>query len=166
MNFTAIPIGTSLFLDANTLVYHFAPNPNFGPPCQQLMERIARREVMGFTSAHVLTNVAHRLMTLEAVLTFGWPLTNIASRLKRRHSEISRLTRFRQAIDEIRQLGIRVIPIAEQDVVKAARLSQQYELLSGDALIVAVMQEHDLTHLASHDADFDRVPGLTRYAPG
>jgi len=32
-------------------------------------------------------------------------------------------------------------------------------------LIVAVMQANGLTNLASNDADFDRVPGLTRYAP-
>jgi predicted nucleic acid-binding protein len=34
-----------------------------------------------------------------------------------------------------------------------------------DALVVAVMQAHGLAHLASHDADFDRVPWLTRYEP-
>ncbi len=33
------------------------------------------------------------------------------------------------------------------------------------ALIVAVMQSHGLTNLASSDSDFDRVAGLTRYAP-
>jgi predicted nucleic acid-binding protein len=38
-------------------------------------------------------------------------------------------------------------------------------LLSNDALIVAVMQASGLTKLASNDADFDRVPGITRYAP-
>jgi len=32
-------------------------------------------------------------------------------------------------------------------------------------LVVAVMRDHGLTHLASHDADFDRVPGITRYGP-
>jgi predicted nucleic acid-binding protein len=37
--------------------------------------------------------------------------------------------------------------------------------LSGDALVVAVMRENGLAHLASHDADFDGVPGLTRYSP-
>ena len=41
----------------------------------------------------------------------------------------------------------------------------EYELLSRDALIVAVMQAHGLAHIASHDADFDRVSWLTRYAP-
>jgi len=38
-------------------------------------------------------------------------------------------------------------------------------LLSSDALIVVVMQRHNLSHLASLDPDFDRVPALTRYAP-
>lgn len=36
---------------------------------------------------------------------------------------------------------------------------------SGDALVVAAMQSEGLSQLASHDADFDRVPGVVRYAP-
>jgi hypothetical protein len=32
--------------------------------------------------------------------------------------------------------------------------------------VVAVMHANGLTNLASADADFDRVPALTRYAPG
>jgi predicted nucleic acid-binding protein len=38
-------------------------------------------------------------------------------------------------------------------------------LLTGDALIVAAMQQHGVIHLASADTDFDRVPGITRYGP-
>ena len=41
----------------------------------------------------------------------------------------------------------------------------EYELLNGDALIVAVMPAHGLSHHASHEADFDRVSWLTWYAP-
>jgi predicted nucleic acid-binding protein len=37
--------------------------------------------------------------------------------------------------------------------------------LTGDASIVAAMQQEGLTMLASEDSDFDRVPGLTRYGP-
>jgi len=43
--------------------------------------------------------------------------------------------------------------------------SRQFGLLSGDALIVAVMQQQGLTILASNDGDFDRVSGITRFAP-
>lgn len=62
-------------------------------------------------------------------------------------------------------LAIQVLPVSLPLVEAATLLSEQYELLTGDALIVAVMQNHGLSNLASHDADFDRVPGLTRYAP-
>ena len=37
--------------------------------------------------------------------------------------------------------------------------------MSSDALVITVMRQHGLQVLASHDADFDRVPRLTRYAP-
>ena len=50
-------------------------------------------------------------------------------------------------------------------VESAALMSSQYELLTGDGLIVAIMRFSGLSNLASNDADFDRVPGITRYSP-
>ena len=50
-------------------------------------------------------------------------------------------------------------------IATAASLGQQQGLLTNDALIVAVMLANGLSKIASNDADFDRVPGLTRYAP-
>jgi hypothetical protein len=38
MNFSALPAGMGLFLDANTLVYHFSAHPVFGPPCVALLD--------------------------------------------------------------------------------------------------------------------------------
>ena len=62
-----------------------------------------------------------------------------------------------------------VVVLAEElqaDLVStAATLSRQHGLLTTDAIILALMQAHQLTHLASHDAHFDRVPGIARYAP-
>jgi len=165
MTFMEIPPGESVFVDANTFVYHFVPDPGFGPPCRDLLERFASGQLVGFTSAHVVNNVAHRVMTLEAVDRFGWPIAGVARRLQRHPNELSQLTRFRQAVEEIPGFGIEVLPITGRLVPAAAAVSQQYGLLSGDALVVATMREHGLVHLASHDADFDRVPGLRRYAP-
>jgi predicted nucleic acid-binding protein len=165
MIFADIPDGTSVFLDANTLVYYFAPDPALGPACRELLERISRQELQGVTSTHALSDVAHRLMTLEAMAKFGWPQTGIARRLRRHPADVQSLVGFRQAVDEVPQLGIQIAPISQQLVSEAADISQQTGLLGGDALLVAVMRSHGLTHLASHDADFDRVPGITRYAP-
>lgn len=72
---------------------------------------------------------------------------------------------FRQAIDEVVHGNLRILILTPDMLVNAMALCQQIGLLTNDALIVAVMQANNLTNLASTDADFDRVPGLTRYAP-
>ena len=40
MTFAQIPAGAAIFLDANTLIYHFANHPKFGAICTQLVKRI------------------------------------------------------------------------------------------------------------------------------
>jgi predicted nucleic acid-binding protein len=67
MTFADAVAGDALFLDANTLVYDFGAHPVFGSPCKALLKRIASGDLTGFISASVLNDVAHRLMTLEAV---------------------------------------------------------------------------------------------------
>jgi predicted nucleic acid-binding protein len=165
MTFARISNGSQVFLDANTLVYHATADPTYGAACKQLMERIARRDIEGLTSAHVLGDVAHRVMTLEAIAQLGWSAQGIGNRLRQHPAEVQKLTRFRQAVDEVAQSGIQVLTIDGQLVATAALLSQQHGLLTGDALIIAVMRQHHLTNIASLDADFDRVPGITRYGP-
>jgi predicted nucleic acid-binding protein len=165
MTLASISNGTSVFVDANTFVYHLEPDPVFGPPCRQFFDRIDRQEILAITSSHEVSNAAHRLMTLEAMALFGWPATGIAQRLRRHPQEIQRLTNFRAAVEEVYNSKVRFLSVTAALVVSAATLSQQFGLLSGDALIVAMMQGNGLTHLASNDADFDHVPGLTRYAP-
>src|SRR5437899_3896012 len=165
MTFTDIPAGASIFLDANTLIYHFTNDPKYGRACTQLVKQVELQQLHGFTSAHVLGDVAHRLMTLEAVNLPGWTYPGIAARLRKHHAEIPKLSVFRQAIARIPLLGIQVLPITFVLVQSATLLSQQYELLTGDTLIVAAMHNHGLSSVATADADFDRVPGITRYAP-
>jgi predicted nucleic acid-binding protein len=165
MTFASIPQGSRLFLDANTLVYYFTADLRYGASCLQLIDRIARQEIQGFTSAHVVSDVAHRVMTLEAMHALGLPAKGIATHLRQHPAEVQMLTRFQQAVDLVAPMGIQVVPIDFALVSAAAARSQHYGLLTGDALIVAVMEQYRLTELASNDADFDRVPGLARYAP-
>jgi predicted nucleic acid-binding protein len=165
MNFAAIPAGVAVFLDANTLLNYFTAHAALGPPCRALLERVENRDIQGITSSHVLGEVTHRLMTVEACARFGWPNQGIALRLRNHPAEVQQLDRYRQALDEITLFGIQVLPVSGRDISLAADVCRQHGLLCNDAVIVALMQAQGLTHLASHDADFDRVPGITRYAP-
>jgi hypothetical protein len=47
MNFAALSRGESVFLDANTFVFHFQPHPQFGLSCTALLQRIELQEFAG-----------------------------------------------------------------------------------------------------------------------
>jgi predicted nucleic acid-binding protein len=164
MTFDMIPSGESAFLDANPFLHYFTAHPRYGAAAKRLLDRIETKDLTGFTSAHVLHEVVHRLMTIEACQRFAWPVRGIANRLRRHPAEVRQLALARQAVDEITLIGVNIVPVEKGQVSLAVDISRQTGLLSGDALIVAVMRTHGLTNLASQDADFDRVPGITRYA--
>jgi predicted nucleic acid-binding protein len=165
MTFADLVAGDAVFVDANTFIYHFAPDPVLGPPCSQLLQRIENQELNGFTSLRMLSEVAHKLMTLEANKLFSWPLTGMANRLRRHPAEVQRLTSSQGAINRVAASRVPVLAAPLSLLVDAAAIIKQTGLLINDALIVALMRANGLNRLASHDADFDRVPGLTRYAP-
>ena len=104
-------------------------------------------------------------MVMEAHVHLGWPLAGITRRLNAHPAEVQKLTRFRQAIDDIPRLGVEVLPVDRHLLPLAASLSQLHGLLTNDAVTLACMVDQRIVHIASNDTDFDRVPGLTRYAP-
>jgi predicted nucleic acid-binding protein len=72
---------------------------------------------------------------------------------------------FQRAAADGLQSKIQVLTVPPTVLLTAATLCQQIGLLTNDGVIVALMQGHGLSKIASNDADFDRVPGITRYAP-
>jgi predicted nucleic acid-binding protein len=165
MTFADLQPADSVFVDANTLVYHFAAHAAFGAACTQFLQRIENQDLLGFTSTVALGEAMHRLMTTEASSRFGWPFAGIGNRLRTNPAEVQKLHVFRRAAEDVLGSKVQVLTIPPALLLTAAALCQQIGLLTNDGLIVAVMQANGLTRLASSDADFDRVPGLTRYAP-
>jgi len=104
-------------------------------------------------------------MTLEAMQYLGRSASGIASWLRKNPAEVQKLRIFRQAIQEIPVLGIHVQIIPPDLLDRGAAVCQATGLLTNDGIIVAFMQANGLTNLASNDSDFDRVAGITRYAP-
>jgi predicted nucleic acid-binding protein len=165
MTFADLPAGAHVFTDANSLIYHFSPHPALGPACSQFVVAVENQTLSGYTSTHVIGEVAHALMVVEAVSLPGWSLSNVPKRLKKQGPIIQQLTLFEAAVATLLQSRFQVLTISANLLQKSTSISRQYGLLTNDALIVAIMQEHGLTALASHDDDFDRVPWITRYGP-
>jgi len=163
VKFADLATGETVFLDANPLAYYFGPDPLFGPIARQLLTRIANGEVRAVTSTHVISEMSHHLMTLEAASVFGWT-SKVVTHLKQQPANIHKLSKFRQAVERVRVLGISVLAVEAPQVEAAAGISQQFGLLTNDGVVVAMMQHQGIVNLASNDADFVRVPWITRYA--
>jgi predicted nucleic acid-binding protein len=165
MTFLDLVAGDAVFLDANTSVYHFAPDPRWSSSCGLLLQRIQNQEIVGRTSAAILSEVAHRLMTIEAKARHRWSSGKLIHHLKKSPHIVQTLTNSEAAIASIVRSLVHIFPVDAGLVVAATAVSRQTGLLTNDALTIALMQAHGLTKLASNDPDFDCVPGLTRYAP-
>src|SRR5207249_3476926 len=127
--FDALGAGQSVFVDANVFLHYFTMHPRYGAACKTFLERIENHELTGFTSAAILSEVVHRLMTIEACQRFAWPARGIARRLRRHPAEVQQLTRSRQAVDEITLIGVDVLPVAKHHVSLAPDISRQSGLL-------------------------------------
>jgi predicted nucleic acid-binding protein len=165
MTYADLPSGATVFLDASVFIHHFEPNALYGPPATEFLERIENQQIIGVTTTHVLSEVAHRLMTIEAMQAFGWKSAGVAIRLRSHPAQVQTLRRFRQAIQEIPLFAVQILTIDPSWLDLAAEVSQQTGLLHNDALIIVAMRAQGLPHLGSADSDFDGVPGITRYGP-
>ena len=165
MTLAQLRSGEAVFVDANIFVYHFAPDPRFQAASSQFLQRLDVLDLAGFTSTAILSEVAHRLMTIEAQAHFAWSSGKLLARLRQNPAALQSLTTPHTAVANVLQSRIQVLTIPPPLILTATTIGQQHGLLNNDALIVAIMQANGLTNLASNDADFDRVPGLVRYAP-
>jgi predicted nucleic acid-binding protein len=64
MQLEDVPNGEQIFVDANILIYHFSGT---SPEYQTCLQRCEYKQVETLTGVHILLEVAHRLMMLEAV---------------------------------------------------------------------------------------------------
>ena len=140
MTFDNIPAGLAGFVDANCLICDATLDPTYGPACKRLLERVENKGLTGYTSAAVLAEVSHRLMTIEAMQAFGWKSAGIALRLRNHPIQVQTLKRFRQAIQEIPLLAIRILSVDPAWLDSAAAISQQTGLMHNDALLIAAMR--------------------------
>jgi hypothetical protein len=67
MIFADLVAGDLVFVDANTFIYHYGPDPALGPPCSQLLQRIENQELTAFTSTATSAATSNRT---------GWWMSN------------------------------------------------------------------------------------------
>lgn len=161
----SLPAGASCFIDANILGYALIELDPLTTRCRTFLERVALGDVLGFTSAGAVADALFRTMIVEASSRFVPAGTKPLTFLQNHPQLIAQLSHHATAAEALARLPLQLLPV-DWDVIRAAsRFSKQHGLLTNDATIVALMQRHQLIHLATNDDDFDRVPDLKAWKP-
>lgn len=128
-----------IFIDSNIPMYLVgAPHPHKADAQRLLESAIAAGERL-VTSAEVLQEIVHRYVA------------------------IGRRDTIQPAFDALLGVVDDVFPIELEDVDRAKKVVDGTPALSArDALHVAVMGRRNVKRIMTFDADFDRVPSVTR----
>ena len=157
-----VPHGDQIFVDANILIYHFS---GVSAACRTFLQRCESKQVEAFTGVHVLLEVAHRLMLLEALHKGFVSGGQLVRKLKEQPEIVKRLQEYNRSIRQVPRLGIRVRVITSAIVRASEAVRVQEGLLTNDSITVALMRQLGLTAVATYDADLDRVENLRVYQP-
>jgi len=104
-------------------------------------------------------------MILEAIRTHGLKPNVAVRKLKENPSLVQQLADYRVATEMVSTFGVVVEAVHCTNLRTAQNFSATGGLLTNDSLTAAVMQSLSLTDLASNDADFSVVPGVTVWQP-
>jgi predicted nucleic acid-binding protein len=162
MQLEDVPNGEQIFVDANILIYHFS---GISSACQTFLQRCASKQVEAFTGVHILLEVTHRLMILEALHKRLISGGQLARKLKEQPEIVKRLREYNHSIRQITRLGIRTRAVTLAIVRASEAVRVEEGLLTNDSITVALMRGLGLTAVATYDADLKRVRGLRVYQP-
>lgn len=162
MRLDSIRTGSAVFIDANIFIYHFTGVSN---ECGNFLSRCEHGDLVGITSVNVLLEVLHRLMMVEAFRKNIVKPPNIFKKLKKYPEKIKQLNNYFANTQKISEMGIIVKPISWETILKSQTVRLRYGFMVNDSLVVASMEEENLSLLATNDTGFSILDGFSLYRP-
>ena len=160
-----IPAGTAIFIDANIFIYHFIAETAVSHQCTSLLKQVESNAINGFTSTIVLAEISHRLMVLETIEQYKLTPKNAVRFLKEHPEKVKPLEKHLNAVIEIREMGVKLLPMEGKDIFSSLELQRKYGLLTNDSINLHIMLRDSIFSLASNDLDFEEIDFITLYKP-
>jgi predicted nucleic acid-binding protein len=133
---------TIYFIDANVPMYAHGRHHPYRRPCQRVLTLLARGEISGVTDSAVHQEIIYRYLSLE------------------------RAHEAQQVSSDFLTLVPGILPFTRREVEKMIDLTAIHAALpTRDLVHLAIMINHDLTHIISVDTHFDQVEEIKRVDP-
>jgi predicted nucleic acid-binding protein len=160
-----IPGGAAVLIDSTILHYACVEFQPATAQCIRFLSRVSNREFAACLTVAILNDAVHKVMCSEAVERFNRPRAGLVGWMKRNPQQVRKLSRGNDLINLIKSLPIRILPVGVETLALAQGIVSSHGLLASDALIVALMNEHGVTDLATNDDDFDQVAEISVWKP-
>ena len=133
---------STLFIDANLIMYSVGSPHPLREPCKKFLERIKSGEILGVTNTEVLQEILHRYFSIE----------------RRTVGEIA----YQSMIDFCTD----IFPVRVMDPDKALEiLGRVNGITSRDAIHAATMIHNGINEIISTDPHFDLIHEIKRIDP-
>lgn len=141
-----VPASADVFIDANILHYAVVPIPPYTANVLPFIDRLRRSEFIAYLNFQALSDAHHKTMASLATSQHQLTPSSIVGWLKNHPQAIKSLTGLAQAATMLNSLPLNLLPTDSDLLTEAAIIAQTHDLLTNDAIIVALMQRHGLTH--------------------
>ena len=122
-------------------------------------------ELRGVLPAHILAEICHTLMSLEARVKVGMDNPQGHRTLLEKPAEVKKLGDYADAVRRLLSCGLLIEPVVKEDFSTALEFQKQWGLLTNDSLLLAVGSRLSLNILASADKGFRLATRWKLYAP-
>lgn len=162
MDIKSLPAGEDVLIDTNIIIYYLS---NLSSECQEFLRRIARGELNGFVTTVILAELLHRRMMAEAIMKGLISPGQPVKKLKAQSHLIQQLTEYITDVEMLLQLPLQMVEVTVGDVRTSHSLRAAHGLFVNDSINLACALRLGIANIATHDADFNRVPNLLVWEP-
>lgn len=160
-----------IFTDTNIFVCHQGAHPAFGPDCRDFLDRVESGHVQAVTTDVVVNEVTYIAQIQRAANLLGTANRSVIHAQMAADAALAAecwiaAEQFLNLLDALQRGGLTVINVELPHYRAACPIGSQFHCFVSDATHIVIYQHLGLEHIASSDADFDRVPFLTRWEPG
>ena len=158
----------SIYIDANIFIHVLLNDPRFGATCKAFLTRVEKGDAGACLSPLVIDEIAYKIIVEKLKAELGLATTGeVLRQLKRDPDRLDsakpELLAFLLVIQNYK--GLKVIEIPASAGVNIFKEMTDHKLLPRDALHLAIMEHHGITHIATSDKDFGRIAGITVWEP-
>lgn len=160
------PKEAQILIDTNIIIYAALAHDVFGDPSRRLLKRIETGEIYGFIPTIVINEVLHRFMIAELIENgIGRNAGDIIHKVKKDPGILHSLSKTWIDIAYLYHINCSIISEKEHTLTRSLNIAKEYNLLAKDAYIAAFAYTYNISHIASNDTDFMRIPWLTLWRP-